>query len=116
MLNDFNLSRKIPIFKSYEAEADRFLKRKKYNFVPFLQTDLYFKRHKVRVIAVAPYFIETSLNDDSFAKWNSDPEALEIIRKGFEGKKMMTPDEAALKLVNTLCEMRAIDPGKMPRS
>jgi len=65
-------------------------------------TDLYFKRHKVRVIAAAPYFIETALNDDNFSKWNSDPEALEIIRKGFEGKKMMSPDEAALKLINTL--------------
>ena len=69
----------------------------------YFQTDLYFKRHKVRVIAAAPYFIETSLNEDHFSKWNpSDPEALEIIRKGFEGKKMMSPDEAALKLINTL--------------
>ena len=63
---------------------------------------MYFNRHKVRVIAVAPYFIETALNEDNFAKWNSDPEALQIIRKGFEGKKMMTTDEAALKLVNVL--------------
>ena len=63
---------------------------------------MYFNRHKVRVIAVAPYFIETALNEDNFAKWNSDPEALQIIRKGFEGKKMMTADEAALKLINVL--------------
>jgi len=65
-------------------------------------TDLYFNRHKVRVIAAAPYFIETSLNEDNFSKWNSDPEALQIIRKAFEGKTMLTPDEAALKLVNVL--------------
>ena len=51
---------------------------------------------------MAPYFIETALNEDNFAKWNSDPEALQIIRKGFEGKKMMTADEAALKLINVL--------------
>ena len=43
------------------------------------------KSTKVRVIAAAPYFIETSLNEDNFAKWNSDPEALQIIRKAFEG-------------------------------
>merc|ERR1711976_1127142 len=44
-------------------------------------TDLYFNRHKVRVIAVAPYFIETELNGDNFAHWTNDEEALEIIRK-----------------------------------
>ena len=65
-------------------------------------TDLYFNRHKVRVIAVAPYFIETSLNDDNFSQWTTDTEALEIIRKGFEGKKMLPVDEAALKLINVL--------------
>ena len=43
------------------------------------------KTTKVRVIAAAPYFIETSLNEDNFSKWNSDPEALQIIRKAFEG-------------------------------
>ena len=74
------------------------------------------------MVAIAPYFIETELNKDQFAHWNSDPEALELIRKGFQGKQMLKwetenhflntfkgtqcwffrPDEAALKLINIL--------------
>jgi len=54
------------------------------------------------VIAVAPYFIETALNEDGFSKWSEDSEAVDIIRKNFEGKEMMSPDEAALKLINVL--------------
>ncbi len=51
---------------------------------------------------MAPYFIDTPLNESQFAKWNSDPEAVAIIRKSFEGKEMMSVDEAALKLINVL--------------
>ena len=78
------------------------------------------------MIAVAPYFIETALNEDGFSKWSEDSEAVDIIRKNFEGKEMMSwvyflfmikdyrvhhssflsydfrPDEAALKLINVL--------------
>ena len=63
---------------------------------------MYFNRHKVRVIAVAPYFIETELNGDNFAHWTNDEEALEIIRKNAVGKPMLSVTEAALKLVNVL--------------
>ena len=42
------------------------------------------------MIAVAPYFIETALNEDGFSKWSEDKEAVEIIRKNFEGKQMMS--------------------------
>ena len=54
------------------------------------------------MIAVAPYFIQTPLNAEEFAKWTSDKEALEIIRNGFKGKEMLSSDEAALKLINVL--------------
>ena len=64
--------------------------------------EFFISRHKVRVIAVAPYFIQTPLNDEEFAKWTSDKEALEIIRNGFKGKEMLSSDEAALKLINVL--------------
>lgn len=63
---------------------------------------MYYKRHQVRVIAVAPYFIDTQLNEDGFAKWTSDGEALEIIRQNFKGKEMLSTEEAALKLINVL--------------
>ena len=53
------------------------------------QSDLYFNRHKVRVIAVAPYFIETALNENNFDHWTNDEEAKEIIRKNAVGKPML---------------------------
>ena len=57
-------------------------------YMPF-QSDLYFNRYKVRVIAVAPYFIETALNENNFDHWTNDEEAKEIIRKNAVGKPML---------------------------
>jgi len=74
-------------------------------------------RHGVSVVGVAPYFIENPLFDD-FDNWTPDPGCREALRKSAEGKKFLTPDEAALKIFDvfnaTSGSIWLIRPGMMP--
>jgi NAD(P)-dependent dehydrogenase (short-subunit alcohol dehydrogenase family) len=52
-------------------------------------TDLYLNRTGVRVIALAPYWVETPLIKDGFKMWTEDEEARQTIVKAAEGKEFL---------------------------
>ena len=58
-------------------------------FFPLLQTDFYFNRTGVRVIALAPYWVETPLLRDDFKLFTEDEEARKAIVKAAEGKEFL---------------------------
>ena len=59
------------------------------SFFPLLQTDFYFNRTGVRVIALAPYWVETPLLRDDFKLFTEDEEARKAIVKAAEGKEFL---------------------------
>lgn len=75
------------------------------------------ERTGVSVVAVAPYYIDTPFLAD-WADWTDDPKAQEVLRTSAEGKKFLSPDEAALKIFNVLNAASGsiwlLRPGMMP--
>jgi len=75
------------------------------------------ERTGVSVVAVAPYYIETPFLGD-WADWTEDARSQEVLRASAEGKKFLSPDEAALKVFNVFNAASGsiwlLRPGMMP--
>ncbi len=54
-----------------------------------VQHDFHFKRTGVRVVALAPYFVETQLVDDEFVHFTDDQEARNLIKEAAVGKSFL---------------------------
>ncbi len=54
------------------------------------QHDFHFRRHGVRVVALAPYFVQTPLVESEFGRFTADEEARAAIREGAVGREMLT--------------------------
>ncbi len=50
----------------------------------------HFERHGVRVVALAPYFVDTPLVDSEFSRWTDDKEAREAIKEGALGRDILS--------------------------
>lgn len=75
------------------------------------------ERTGVSVVAVAPYYIDTAFLGE-WQDWTQEARAQEVLRTSAEGKKFLTPDEAALKVFNVFNSVSGavllLRPGMMP--
>lgn len=65
----------------------------------YLQQDYWFNKTKVKVVAVAPYYIDTPLLTNDEATF---PDAMEAFKSSITDNPVLEPREAATKLINCL--------------